>query len=121
MRYSHGDTERTESGISGENRNRIKVHGLCGHGVRYAGPQRRVRETARLRRAALENRVTRTNDQPIAELDGTLDTEFAHAGLQSGALHAEDGGGAARTSYAPLRLLENLEDVLALGIVESLR
>lgn len=50
--------------------------------------------------------------------DRALDTEFAHAGLERGALDAKNGSGAARTGDAPLRLSEYLEDVLALSVVE---
>ncbi len=52
------------------------------------------------------------------ELDGAADVEFAHAGLQRGALHAEDGGGAFGAGDAPFGLAEGAEDVLALGFFE---
>ena len=41
------------------------------------------------------------------KLDGALDAEFAHAGLEGGALDAEDGGGAAWAGDAPLGLAED--------------
>jgi len=45
--------------------------------------------------------------------------ELAHAGLEGGALHAEENGGAFGAGDAPLRLLQSTEDVLALGFFES--
>src|SRR5580693_10474515 len=53
-----------------------------------------------------------------AKLDGAADVEFAHAGLQCGALHAEDGSGAFGAGDAPFGLAESAEDVLALGFFE---
>ena len=52
-------------------------------------------------------------------LDGAADAEFAHAGLERGALHAQQRGGAFGAGNAPLRLLEGAQDVLALGLFES--
>ena len=54
-----------------------------------------------------------------AKLDGAADVEFAHAGLEGGALHAEDGGGAFGAGDAPFGLTEGAEDVLALGFFEG--
>jgi len=48
-----------------------------------------------------------------------VDTEFTHTGLEGGALDAKDGGGAARAGDAPTGLSEDVEDVLALSIVEG--
>jgi len=53
------------------------------------------------------------------ESDGAADVEFAHAGLQGGALHAEDGGSAFGAGDAPFGLAEGAKDVLALGFFES--
>src|SRR5580698_1083290 len=52
-------------------------------------------------------------------LDGAADVEFAHAGLEGGALHAEDGGGAFGAGDAPFGLAKSAEDVLALGFFEG--
>ncbi len=52
-------------------------------------------------------------------LNRAADTQFAHARLQRGAFHAENGGGAFRAGDAPLRLPEGAEDVLALGFFQS--
>ena len=54
----------------------------------------------------------------LADLDWAADVEFAHAGLEGGALHAEDGGGAFGAGDAPFGLAESAEDVLALGFFE---
>lgn len=53
------------------------------------------------------------------ELDGAANAELAHAGLQGGALHAEEVGGAAGAGDAPLGMLKRAEDVLAFGFVQS--
>ena len=55
----------------------------------------------------------------IAELDRATDAELAHAGLESGALHAEKDGGALGAGDAPLCLLQGAKDVLAFGFLES--
>ncbi len=52
-------------------------------------------------------------------LDGAADAEFAHAGLERGALHAQQRGGAFGAGNAPLRLLQGAQDVLALGFFQS--
>jgi len=51
--------------------------------------------------------------------DGAVDAEFAHAGLQGGAFHAEDGGGSFGAGDAPLGLAQDLENVLALRFVQG--
>src|SRR5579883_1573643 len=58
-------------------------------------------------------------DAIACRLHRTFDAEFAHAGLQSGALHTKQSGSAARTGDAPLRLAKRAEDVLALGVLEG--
>jgi hypothetical protein len=54
---------------------------------------------------------------PRSRLDRALDAELAHAGLESGALDAENGSGTAGAGDAPLGLFENLDDVLALSVI----
>ena len=53
-----------------------------------------------------------------SRLDGALDAEFAHAGLEGGALDAKNGGCAVGAGDAPLSLLENLDNVLTLSVVQ---
>ena len=53
-----------------------------------------------------------------AELDGAADAELAHAGLKSGALHAQDASRALGAGDAPLRLPQGTEDMLAFGFFE---
>lgn len=55
----------------------------------------------------------------IAELYRAADVEFTHAGLEGGALHAEEERGTFGAGDAPLSLLEGAEDVLALGFFEG--
>jgi hypothetical protein len=57
--------------------------------------------------------------QGFVASDGAADAEFAHAGLQGGALHAEEIGGAAGAGDAPLGLAQGAEDVLALGLFQG--
>src|SRR5690349_5702133 len=58
-----------------------------------------------------------------AEMGGTrrklnrpANSEFAHAGLKSGALHAEKGRGTFRAGDAPSGLAKGAENVLAFGL-----
>jgi len=53
-----------------------------------------------------------------SELDRAADAELAHAGLKSGALHAQDASRALGAGDAPLRLLQGTEDMLAFGFFE---
>jgi len=53
--------------------------------------------------------------QGLAGSDGAADAELAHAGLQSGALHAQKIGGTARAGNTPLGLTKGAEDVLTFG------
>ena len=61
--------------------------------------------------------VLRDGDRVL--LNRATDAEFAHARLERGALHAENGRGTLRAGDAPLRLLEGAQDMLALGFFES--
>src|SRR5882762_3640126 len=56
---------------------------------------------------------------PGKELDWAADAEFADAGLQGGAFHAEHVGGAARAGDAPMSLAKGAKDMLALGFLLS--
>ena len=58
-------------------------------------------------------------ERSIAELHRAADAEFAHAGLERGALHAEEGGGAFGTGDAPFGLAQGAENVLAVGFFEG--
>src|SRR5579863_6101518 len=51
--------------------------------------------------------------------DWTPDAEFAHAGLERGALHSEESGGTFGTCDAPFRLAEGAEDVLTVGVLKG--
>ena len=55
----------------------------------------------------------------IARLDRAADAEFAHAGLEGGALDVEEDGGALGAGDAPLRLLQGTKDVLAFAFFEG--
>ena len=73
--------------------------------------------------ASPPKRTARTQDdqgfpQTVAKLDRAADAEFPDAGLQRGALHTEQGGGAAGTGDAPLGLPKRTENVLALGFFQ---
>jgi hypothetical protein len=57
-------------------------------------------------------------DQVQGISDGAADAELAHAGLQGGALHPEQDGGAAWSGNAPSRVSQSAEDVLTLGFFE---
>ena len=54
-----------------------------------------------------------------ARLNRAADAELAHAGLERGALHVEEDGGALGAGNAPLRLLQGAENVLAFGFFEG--
>jgi hypothetical protein len=58
-------------------------------------------------------------ERSIPELNGAADAEFAHAGLQRGAFHSQDRGGASRASDAPFRLTQSAQNVLALGFFQG--
>ena len=89
----------------GKQQTGLRVHGRASWGAAVLGPYMIVHAKHRGDREAI--------------LDGTADVEFAHAGLQSGALHAEDGGGAFGTGDAPFGLAQCTQDVLTLGFFES--
>jgi hypothetical protein len=57
--------------------------------------------------------------QGFAGLHGAADAELAHAGLQGGALHAQEICGAAGAGDAPLGLAKGAEDVLAFGFFQG--
>ena len=63
------------------------------------------------------NRCARRIHKQGNPLDRAADAEFAHAGLERGALHAEQRGGAFGAGDAPLGVLERTENVLALGFL----
>src|ERR1043165_874335 len=49
---------------------------------------------------------------------GAVDAEFAEAMIQRRAVHAETRGGAGGSANHPLRIVENLENVVALDCLE---
>lgn len=71
------------------------------------------------RNAKYETRNVKRETRNAKLSDGAAEAEFAHAGLQGGALEAEEGGGAAGSGDAPVGKAEGAEDVLALGFFEG--
>ena len=61
----------------------------------------------------------RPQTKVFSQLHRAADAELAHAGLQGGAFHAQNGGSAAGSGDAPLGLLESAENVLTFGLFES--
>ena len=59
-----------------------------------------------------------TTDLKSGTLDRALNVELAHAGLQSGALHAKERGGATGTGDTPFGLTKGAENVFAVGFLE---
>lgn len=53
----------------------------------------------------------------LGDSDGAADSELAHAGLQGGALHAEERSCTFGACDAPPRLPERAQDVLAFSFL----
>src|SRR5262245_45924853 len=74
--------------------------------------------TVRAKRSTAVKCRSASADRQASATDRFGDTELHHFRLQRGSLHAESCSGTRRTAHEPLRLLECLANVLALGVFE---